>query len=67
MAVATAVTRCPSLVGRRISPHTLRHYLPLPTMSSDVREPSRSIGNVRSQRIKAQPIARHSLVGPTDC
>ncbi len=29
----TAAKVCPCLVGRTISPHQLRHYLPLPTMS----------------------------------
>ncbi len=32
-AVSTATPQCPSLDGRTISPHTLRHYLPFLTMS----------------------------------
>jgi hypothetical protein len=24
---------CPPLIGKRVSPHVLRHYLPLPIMS----------------------------------
>jgi integrase/recombinase XerD len=31
--VKSAATRCPSLGNKRISPHTLRHYLPFLTMS----------------------------------
>ena len=31
--LSAASRRCPSLAGRRISPHTLRHYLPFLTMS----------------------------------
>jgi integrase len=42
--VAEAASSCPSLLTRRITPHTWRHYLPLLTMSSDVGQLSRSIG-----------------------
>ena len=36
-AVSTATPQCPSLDGRTISPHTLRHYLPFLTMSCEWR------------------------------
>lgn len=33
VALAEAANYCPSLVGRRISPHTLRHYFAFPTIT----------------------------------
>ena len=47
--------------------HTLRHYLPFRTMSSDIGQVSRSIGRYRSQRGGGERIARHSLFDPTGC
>ena len=38
LAVTKAAQQCPQLVGRKVSPHTLRHYLPFLTMSSNVVE-----------------------------
>jgi site-specific recombinase XerD len=35
LAVGAAARKCPALAGRRISPHTLRHYVPCLTMSGD--------------------------------
>ena len=67
VALATASERCPSLAGRRISPHTLRHYLPFLTMSSDIGQVSRSVGRFSSPRGRSERIARHSLFDPTGC
>jgi site-specific recombinase XerD len=38
LAVIRAAAEQPSLLKKRISPHTLRHYLPFLTMSSDPSE-----------------------------
>jgi len=40
-AVAVAARQCPTLKDRQISPHTLRHYLPSLTMSSEFGQASR--------------------------
>ena len=65
--VRTAQASCPSLRRRRISPHTIRHYVPFRTMSCDG-EPLRiSTRNFRSRRAKPPDIARHSLMPATDC
>ena len=61
LAVGVATTSCPTLRGRRISPHTLRHYIPSLTMSCDMDALSKSYENNRSQRRSTQPITRHSL------
>jgi site-specific recombinase XerD len=34
--VQTAIADCPSLSGKRVSPHVLRHYLSFLTMSGDI-------------------------------
>ena len=47
------------------TPHTLRHYLPFLTMSSDTGERSRSCKNERLRCRLARPITRHSLFYPT--
>ena len=64
---AAAKKPCPSLVGKTVTPHTLRHYPPFLTMSSDSGQVSRSIGRFRSQRGRGERIARHSLFDPTSC
>ena len=61
----TASQKCPSLSGKQTSPHVLRHYLPFLTMSCNVDEVSRSLGNFWSRLGFARPITRHSLVCPT--
>jgi len=39
--VETAREACATLRDKRVSPHVLRHYLPFPTMSSDLGGPAR--------------------------
>jgi integrase len=55
--VHIAEKRCPSLASKRISPHVLRHYLPFPTMSSDMEEPGdRSIiAGLNANRVDQSP------------
>ena len=61
---AAAHDSCPSLRGKRISPHVLRHYLPFPTMSSDIGQQRRSIRNVEPGRASGQRFTRHSFIDP---
>ena len=54
----------------RVHPHTLRHYLPSLTMSSDVKGSWRSLNNCGSSRKSSQSITRHSFLRflcSTDC
>jgi integron integrase len=53
-------------ISKPATPHTLRHYLPFLTMSSDFDQPWRSRGNNGSQRRMDQSITRHSFGCPTD-
>jgi site-specific recombinase XerD len=61
----TASRACPSLTAKRVTPHTLRHYLPFRTMSCNGDLPRIWITNFRSRRAKPPDIARHSLVPST--
>jgi integrase len=54
-------------LDKHVTPHTLRHYLPFLTMSSDLGQLSRLIGRFSSQRGHGERIARHSLLDPTGC
>ena len=54
-------------IGREISAHVFRHYLPFLTMSSDIGQVSRSVGRFSSLRGRSERIARHSLFDPTGC
>ena len=56
-----------SRTSKPITPHSLRHYLPSPTMSSDIGRLSQSGGRFRAKRERAERIARHSLRDPTGC
>jgi len=49
-------------ISKRISPHSLRHYLPFLTMSSDREGSWRSFSNCRSQRESSRSITRHSFL-----
>jgi site-specific recombinase XerD len=53
-------------VKKPITPHSLRHYLPFLTMSSDADERPQSFANERGQRRSAQPFTRHSFACPKD-
>jgi hypothetical protein len=57
--LAEASTRTPIATS---SKNGFSHYLPFLTMSSDVRQLSRSTGRFRSQRGRRAGIARHSLL-----
>ncbi len=43
LAVAQAARKIPALAGRAISPHSIRHYLPRPTMSGSFRPETTNI------------------------
>jgi integrase/recombinase XerD len=43
--VRTASEHCPSLKGKRVSPHVLRHYLPFLTMSCTAENLADMFGN----------------------
>jgi integrase len=60
--VQKAVAEAARLAGitKRVGPHTLRHYLPFLTMSSEIGRLSRCIGKFRSLRGHGERIARHS-------
>ena len=45
LAVSTAAEKCPQLAGRSISPHTIRHYVSLLTMSRYSKAPAGLFGN----------------------
>jgi site-specific recombinase XerD len=45
--VCSAKKSCPSLSGRSVSPHQLRHYVPFRTMSSTEGAAANSTGNYR--------------------
>lgn len=57
----------PSLVAKRVHPHTYRHYVPFLTMSSNIGKVSPPVGRFGSQRGGGERIARHSLFGATGC
>ncbi|MBE3065519.1 MAG: site-specific integrase [Spirochaetes bacterium] len=54
-------------IPKPITPHSLRHYLPFLTMSSDIEHLSRRARIIGSQRGRGDRIARHSLLDPTGC
>jgi site-specific recombinase XerD len=47
LAVGRAAVAQPSLLKKRVSPHTLRHYLPFLTMSCDLLAPAAMLGENR--------------------
>jgi site-specific recombinase XerD len=55
--VKTASKPCPSLAGKHVTVHVLRHYLPFLTMSSDFVESLRSFDNARrrADRVDQSP------------
>ena len=57
-----AAAHCASLQHKRVTPHTLRHYLPFLTMSGNARVSEEMIGKRRSKRQGPQPITRHSFM-----
>jgi hypothetical protein len=59
--VARAAQVHSSLSKRSISPHTIRHYLPFLTMSSNVKDSVGMFGNYYSRRLKAYLSTRHSF------
>ena len=58
----TAAAQSPSVKTKRISPHTIRHYLPFLTMSSGREGSWRSFNKCRSQRESSRSITRHSFL-----
>jgi integrase/recombinase XerD len=65
--VRKAQVKMPSLATKRISPHTIRHYLPFRTMSSS-RKSFDEIGpEFKARRAKPLAITRHSRMPATDC
>jgi len=55
-------------ITKSVSPHTLRHYLPFLTMSSDSHEFRRFARRIRSRSRYTRPITRHNCAPrPTDC
>ena len=47
LAVSRAAVGQPSVLKKRVSPHTLRHYLPFRTMSCDLLAPAATLGKNR--------------------
>ena len=58
-----ATKHCPSLSVRKITPHTLRHYVPFLTMSCNVKGPIDMLGNCRLSHAEPHPNTRHSFPG----
>lgn len=48
---------------RRITPHVFRHYVPLLTMSCNVKDPFYMLGNCRLSHAEPDPNTRHSFPG----
>ena len=61
LAVRRAAKDNAALSNRHISPHTIRHYLPFLTMSSNVKDSVGMFGNYYSRRLKAYLSTRHSF------
>ena len=61
IAVARAAKVHSSLLNRSISPHSIRHYLPFLTMSSNVKDSVGMFGIYYSRRLKAYLNTRHSF------
>jgi site-specific recombinase XerD len=64
---ARALRTCPSMAGKTITPHTIRHYSASLTMPSDVGSQARSGRNCCPTERRDSPIPRHSSVGSTSC
>ncbi len=64
---AVSITTKPIVGTKSISPHTLRHYLPFRTMSSDIGHVRLSMCRSSSQHGRGERIARHSPLDPTGC
>lgn len=58
----TASRACPSIGTKRVTPHTLRHYLPFLTMSCNVSASAGTTGTCWSRRVASRSITRHSLL-----
>jgi integrase len=54
-------------LDKHVTPHTLRHYLPFLTMSSDIGQRSAEADKTESQRGRTERTTRHSLVDPRGC
>ena len=54
-------------IKKRVTPHTLRHYVAFPTMSRTLTSSPIWAANSGSSGIKASPITRHSFVHATSC
>ena len=54
-------------IRKRVTPHTLRHYLPCLTMSSDIGQRSAQVDKIVPQRGCTERITRHSLLDATGC
>ncbi len=63
----SAEEKCPSLKGKQLSPHVLRHYVSFLTMSSDIGHRSAQVGKSRSQRGSDERIAQHSFLDAKGC
>jgi site-specific recombinase XerD len=61
IAVARAAKVHSSLLNRSISPHSIRHYLPFLTISSNVKDSVSMFGIYYSRRLKTYPSTRHSF------
>jgi integrase/recombinase XerD len=48
-------------IKKRVTPHTLRHYVSFLTMSGNSEAPADLIGNVGSSRAQVLPITQHSF------
>jgi integrase len=64
--VQRATHNCPSLVGKTVSPHVLRHYLPFLTMSGNLSAATDVAGFHRLQGFERLTVTRHSFLVPTD-
>jgi hypothetical protein len=60
--VAKAAYITPSLRGKQVTPHTIRHYLPFLTMSSNAKNFADKPGNYRSRRPSLGSRTRHSFL-----
>ncbi len=61
LAVQTAAKYNAALSNRHISPHTIRHYLPFLTMSSNVKDSADMFGSFYSRHLKTYLSTRHSF------
>ena len=56
-----AKERTPSMKNKRVSPHTIRHYVARSTTSAQKQSPSSFLGNLAVRGVVRQLITRHSL------